>query len=399
MKQYCYCFNKDYFMDIFSDIAKKYLEKGLIAGLEWDIRLKNKSLSEGLIGFKDIKSKKALDLNQVYRIYSMTKPILSVALIRLIERNEIHLHSLAQEFIPSLRHLKVILPDGSLERLKRPITIADLLTHTAGFSYNFNIGCQVASFYKELDILNDPKKSLEEMVDQISTLPLAFQPGDAWRYSVATDILGRILEVHRKQRLRDVLKDLILDPLGMSETDFSINENQVSRLMPMHGTNDVNELISLKPKSLELVDIEKVHPSRGADIKERGGSGLFSTVKDYQLFCEFLINGKDKNGSQMISKTMHNFMLENRIPKKLLPLKLGPRLLDGYGWNLIGRLMINSGQAMSLTNNGEFGWAGAAKTFFWIDRKENLTGVIMTQYAGCDINISDEFRAASYSLI
>jgi CubicO group peptidase (beta-lactamase class C family) len=216
---------------------------------------------------------------------------------------------------------------------------------------------------------------------------------------VATDILGRILEVHRKQRLRDVLKDLILDPLGMSETDFSINENQVSRLMPMHGTNDVNELISLKPKSLELVDIEKVHPSRGADIKERGGSGLFSTIKDYQLFCEFLINGKDKNGSQMISKTMHNFMLENRIPKKLLPLKLGPRLLDGYGWNLIGRLMINSGQAMSLTNNGEFGWAGAAKTFFWIDRKENLTGVIMTQYAGCDINISDEFRAASYSLI
>ena len=132
---------------------------------------------------------------------------------------------------------------------------------------------------------------------------------------------------------------------------------------------------------------------------ERGGSGLFSTIKDYQLFCEFLINGQDKNGSPMISKTMHNFMLENRIPKKLLPLKLGPRLLDGYGWNLIGRLMIDSGQAMSLTNNGEFGWAGAAKTYFWVDRKENLSGVIMTQYAGCDINISDEFRAASYSLI
>ena len=386
-------------MDLFLNIAQKYIEKGLIAGLEWDIRLKNKTLSDGVAGFKDIQSKKPLEKDQVYRIYSMTKPILSVALIRLIERNELHLHSLAQEFIPSLRHLKVILPDGSLERLKRPINIADLLTHTAGFSYNFNIGCQVAPFYKELNILNDPEKSLEEMVEQISTLPLAFQPGDAWRYSVATDILGRILEVHRKQRLRDVLKDLILDPLGMNETDFSISKNQVSRLMPMHGTNDVNELISLKPKSLKLVDIEKAHPSRGADIQERGGSGLFSTIKDYQLFCEFLINGKDKSGSLMISKTMHNFMLENRIPKKLLPLKLGPRLLDGYGWNLIGRLMINSGQAMSLTNNGEFGWAGAAKTFFWVDRKENLSGVIMTQYAGCDINISDEFRAASYSLI
>ena len=386
-------------MHLFSDIAQKYLEKGLIAGLEWDIRLRNNSLSEGVVGFRDIESKEPLCKDQVYRIYSMTKPILSVALLRLIEKNELHLHSLAQEFIPSLRHLKVILPDGSLERLKRPITIADLLTHTAGFSYNFNIGCQVAQFYKELNILNDPEKSLEEMVDQISTLPLAFQPGDNWRYSVATDILGRILEVHRKQRLRDVLKDLIFDPLGMNETDFSIKKDQVSRLMPMHGTNDVNELISLKQKSLEVVDIEKAHPSQGSDVMERGGSGLFSTIKDYQLFCEFLISGQDKNGSPMISKTMHNFMLENRIPKKLLPLKLGPRLLDGYGWNLIGRLMIDSGQAMSLTNNGEFGWAGAAKTFFWVDRTENLSGVIMTQYAGCDINISDEFRAASYSLI
>ena len=102
----------------------------------------------------------------------------------------------------------------------------------------------------------------------------------------------------------------------MNETDFRIKKDQVSRLMPMHGTNDVNELISLKQKNLEVVDIEKVHPSQGNDVMERGGSGLFSTIKDYQLFCEFLINGQDKNGSPMISKTMHNFMLENRIPKK-----------------------------------------------------------------------------------
>ena len=386
-------------MDVFSKIAQKFIQKGLIAGLEWDIRSKNKELSSGVEGFRDIESKHPLESNQVYRIYSMTKPIVSVALIRLIERNEIHLHSLAQEFIPSLRHLKVILPDGGLERLKRPINIADLLTHTAGFSYNFNIGCQVAQFYQDLNILNEPEKSLEEMVDQISTLPRAFQPVTAWRYSVATDILGRILEVLRGQRLRDVLKDLILDPLGMDETDYKIDKNQASRLMPMHGTNNVNELISFKPKSLKVVDIEKTHPSQGADIMERGGSGLFSTTKDYQLFCEFLLNGKDKSGSVIISEMMHEFMLKNRIPKSLLPLKLGPRLLDGYGWNLIGRLMIDSSQAMSLTNNGEFGWAGAAKTFFWVDKAKNLSGVIMTQYAGSDINISDEFRAASYSLI
>ena len=169
--------------------------------------------------------------------------------------------------------------------------------------------------------------------------------------------------------------------------------------MPMHGTNNFNELISLNQKDLVVVDIEKTHPSEGLNIHERGGGGLFSTVKDYQLFCKFLLDRMDKEGTPLISSMMHNFMLKNRIQKNLLPLKLGPRLLDGYGWNLIGRVMIDSGQAMSLTNNGEFGWAGAATTFFWLDIEKSLSGVMMTQYAGRDLNLANEFRAASYSAI
>ena len=101
----------------------------------------------------------------------------------------------------------------------------------------------------------------------------------------------------------------------------------------------------------------------------------------------------------MISPMMHEFILKNRIPEKLLPLKLGPRLLDGYGWNLIGRIMIDSGKAMSLTNNGEFGWAGAASTFFWLDLQKNLSGVLMTQFTGRDLNLANEFRAASYAAL
>ena len=115
--------------------------------------------------------------------------------IRLIEACKLSLYSTVQEFIPSFKYLKVLRSDGELERLKRPITLADLLTHTAGLSYNFNMGCSVAQFYQQENILNDSDISLEEMVDKIATLPLAFQPGEAWRYSVATDVLGRILEV------------------------------------------------------------------------------------------------------------------------------------------------------------------------------------------------------------
>ncbi len=384
---------------MFTEIAQKFIEKKLIAGLEWDVRIKDQVLSSGVAGCKDARSSKPLKKNQIYRIFSMTKPIVSMACIRLIEKNKLHLNSIAQEFIPSLSSLKVIRPDGALERLKRPITIADLLTHTSGFSYSFNIGCQVASFYKEANLLNEPFLSLEEFVDKIASLPLAFQPGEAWRYSVSIDVLGRILEVLEGKRLEDILRNLILDPLGMNETSFFLDKTKAERLMPMHGTNNFNELISLNQKDLVVVDIEKTHPSEGLNIHERGGGGLFSTVKDYQLFCKFLLDRKDKEGTPLISSMMHNFMLKNRIPKNLLPLKLGPRLLDGYGWNLIGRVMIDSGQAMSLTNNGEFGWAGAATTFFWLDIEKSLSGVMMTQYAGRDLNLANEFRAASYSAI
>ena len=386
-------------MDQFSKVAKKYLDKGLIAGLEWEIRHFNKVLSKNVEGYSDIENKTILEPGQIYRIYSMTKPLVSVAAIRLIETCKLSLYSNIQDFIPSFKHLKVLRPNGELERLKRPINLADLLTHTSGLSYNFNMGCSVAQFYQQENILNDPNISLEQMVDKIATIPLAFQPGESWRYSVATDVIGRVLEVVEDKNLSEILSEQILAPLDMKETSFSISEANAKKLMPMHGNTDANKLISFQQAPLKIVDAEQSHPSHGDLVNLRGGTGLFSTIDDYQLFCNFLLNGKDKNGSPLISKTMHDFMLTNRISDHMLPLRLGPIALSGYGWNLIGRVMKNKGLAMSLTENGEFGWSGAASTYFWIDRENQLTGIIMTQYIGGYITIADDFRATSYSLI
>ncbi len=386
-------------MDQFSKVAKKYLDKGLIAGLEWEIRHFNKVLSKNVEGYSDIENKTILEPGQIYRIYSMTKPIVSVAAIRLIEACKLSLYSNIQDFIPSFKHLKVLRPNGELERLKRPINLADLLTHTSGLSYNFNMGCSVAQFYQQENILNDPNISLEQMADKIATIPLAFQPGESWRYSVATDVIGRVLEVVEGKNLSEILSEQILAPLDMKETSFSISEANAKRIMPMHGNTDANKLISFQQAPLKIVDAEQNHPSQGDLVNLRGGTGLFSTIDDYQLFCNFLLNGKDKNGSPLVSKTMHDFMLTNRISDHMLPLRLGPIALSGYGWNLIGRVMTNKGLAMSLTENGEFGWSGAASTYFWIDRENQLTGIIMTQYIGGYITIADDFRATSYSLI
>ena len=386
-------------MDQFSKVAKKYLDKGLIAGLEWEIRHFNKVLSKNVEGYSDIENKTILEPGQIYRIYSMTKPLVSVAAIRLIEACKLSLYSNIQDFIPSFKHLKVLRPNGELERLKRPINLADLLTHTSGLSYNFNMGCSVAQFYQQENILNDPNITLEQMVDKIASIPLAFQPGESWRYSVATDVIGRVLEVVEDKNLSEILSEQILAPLDMKETSFSISEANTKKLMPMHGNTDANKLISFQQAPLKIVDAEQNHPSQGNLVNLRGGTGLFSTIDDYQLFCNFLLNGKDKNGSPLISKTMHDFMLTNRISDHMLPLRLGPIELSGYGWNLIGRVMTNKGLAMSLTENGEFGWSGAASTYFWIDRENQLTGIIMTQYIGAYITIADDFRATSYSLI
>ena len=386
-------------MDQFSQVAKKYLDKGHIAGVEWEIRHLNKVLSKDVAGFSDIENGTILKPGQIYRVYSMTKPIVSIAAIRLIEACKLSLYSNIQDFIPSFKNLKVLRHNGELERVKRPLNLADLLTHTAGLSYNFNMGCSVAQFYQKENILNDPNISLEELVEKIATLPLAFQPGESWRYSVATDVIGRLLEVVENKSLSEVLSEQIFAPLGMKDTAFSVRKSNSSKIMPMHGDTDANKLISFQQAPLKLVDAEKSHPSQGEFINLRGGTGLFSTIDDYQLFCNFLLDGKDKNGSPLISKTMHNFMLTNRISDQMLPLRLGPIALSGYGWNLIGRVMTNKGLAMSLTENGEFGWSGAASTYFWIDREHQLTGIIMTQYIGSYITIADDFRATSYSLI
>ena len=226
---------------------------GQIAGLEWEIRHFNKTVSKGVEGFSNIEKKIILKPGQIYRIYSMTKPIVSVAAIRLIEANKLSLYSNIQDFIPSFKYLKILRPNGELERLKRPINMADLLTHTSGLSYNFNMGCPVAQFYQEKNILNDPNISLEEMVEQIATLPLAFQPGESWRYSVATDVIGRVLEVLEDKKLNDILYEQILDPLEMKDTEFCVSKNNIKRVMPMHGDTDANKLISFQQAPLKKV--------------------------------------------------------------------------------------------------------------------------------------------------
>ena len=380
-------------------VADGYVERGLFSGIEWLAEKSGKTILSGKAGYKKFEDKSPIPENAIYRIYSMTKPITAVLALKLVEKGMLRLYDPVSAFIPSFDGLKVLKSDGTTESISRPMTIEDLLTHRSGLTYDFLMGCHVAPLYSAQDISDDGSKNLKEKCEALSQLPLAYQPGTRFNYSVSLDVLARIIEVVSEEDFYKVLKKEIFDPLGMEDTGFGVKEENISKLMSTYGARNFKEIMNAKPHSLIETDVNEHNPYNKSDTFQRGGTGLFSTTQDYLSFARMLLTGKSKNGEVILSRNMINYMKVNRIPDSQLPLMLGPLPFVGYGWNLIGRTVLDSGKTMSLTGKNEFGWAGAASTYFWVDPDEDLVGIIMTQYLGSMWPISDDLRVAIYQAI
>ena len=385
--------------NVIQDVADSYVSKSLFSGIEWVAEKSGKIVLSGKSGYQNFEQKKPIPENAIYRIYSMTKPITSVMALKLIERGKLRLYDPVSSFIPSFENLKVMNPDGSIEGLNRPMIIEDLLTHRSGFTYDFLMGCHVAPLYSEKDISDDGSKSLQEKCEILSNIPLAYQPGSKFNYSVSLDVLARVIEIVNEKDFGETLKEEIFEPLNMKDTGFGVEDKNLSRLMSTYGASNFKEIMNVGPHKLEETDVNAHNPSNKGDIFRRGGTGLFSTSQDYLSFARMLLSGKSKNGEILLSRNMVQFMKVNRIPNIQLPLMLGPLPLLGYGWNLIGRVMLDRGLIMSQTGKNEFGWAGAASTYFWVDPDEELVGIIMTQYLGSMWPINDDLRVAMYQAI
>ena len=390
---------KSHRKNVIQDIADSYVNRSLFSGIEWIAEKSGKIVLSGKSGYQNFEQKKPIPENAIYRIYSMTKPITSVMALKLIERGKLRLYDPVSSFIPSFENLKVMNPNGSIEELNRPMIIEDLLTHRSGFTYDFLMGCHVAPLYSEKDISDDGSKSLQEKCEILSNIPLAYQPGSKFNYSVSLDVLARVIEIVNEKDFGETLKEEIFEPLNMKDTGFGVEEKNLSRLMSTYGASNFKEIMNVGPHKLEETDVSAHNPSNKGDIFRRGGTGLFSTSQDYLSFARMLLSGKSKNGEILLSRNMVQFMKVNRIPNIQLPLMLGPLPLLGYGWNLIGRIMLDRGLMMSQTGKNEFGWAGAASTYFWIDPDEELIGIIMTQYLGSMWPINDDLRVAMYQAI
>lgn len=381
--------------------AQKYIDRQQFAGIEWQVNVAGAPLAHGRVGAANADQTMAIPDDAIYRIYSMTKPIVSIMALMLIEAGRLRLYDFLPQFNRAFAMMKVLSPDGTLAPAHRMITVEDLLTHRAGFTYEFITGCHIAPGYDAIALSEDGTVSLDEMMAKLATQPLAFQPGSQFRYSVATDVLAHVIEKATGERLDDLLEAHLFTPLKMNDTGFRLAQESQDRLMPMFGVDNIRALSPLNPPSaqtLTAIDVESMYPSSDSNFI-RGGHGLFSTTSDYLKFSTMLLDGKTPDGDVLLSRTMLKMMQANRIPANQLPLKIGIGALPGYGWGLSGRVMMDTGHAMSLTNNGEFGWAGAAATYFWVDPSEAMVGVIMTQYLGSILPLSDELRTAAYQML
>ena len=385
-------------------IINQYIERGLYPGAEWKITHKEE-VFQGKVGCLNLLTREPLHSNSLYRIWSMTKPVVSVAILQLIEEHKIHLDDAITNFLPQFSNLKVLEHYNSdisnVVDIKNMPTIKDLLSHTAGFSYNF-LGDAVAKEYDRVGLFHSSDTTLEEEINLLSTIPLLHQPSTKWVYSVSVDVLARIIEIVTEESLQTQLEKRIFKPLGMQDTGFSVTPENLHRLMTSYEFDPLHK--KLNDPSSSPQQIGEIGYPTNISTYARGGHGLFSSLEDYSKFAQMLLTGKTKTGTKIISDSMLKMATTNHLEPSFFPLEirnfdvevLEENDLEPYGWGLGFRVMMDVEKADNIGSAGEFGWAGAAATYFLVDPKNDLTAVLMTQVLGAENTLNKNFVKTIY---
>lgn len=352
--------------------------------------------------------------NVIYTMMSMSKPIVSFAVLRLVDAGLLGLDQPVKAFIPGMSQLSVV-EDGDLDNpvmpLERDISVRDLLTHTAGFTYSEDIVGreEVAKIYAELEIFAIDKRfqsdlgDLSAHVDALLQLPLVAQPGEKFIYSVSIDVLGRLIELVTEQPLDQALRDLVLEPLGMTDTTFLVPKEKYNRLAAMYEPRLATYPI---PGRFARYQPYKTLPegiknfAQGSVGYFSGGGGLASTAADYEKFLRAIVFGQSEG---LLSDEMREQFFRNQLPAALgskgLLYNFGPRALNtafSYGF---GIRLTSEGSPDSTGDHDYYFWAGAANTQFWIDRKNGRFGLFLAQHMPTQYDRARELVSASRKLV
>jgi CubicO group peptidase (beta-lactamase class C family) len=361
---------------------QSYVDSGNFAGITTLIARRGQVVHLEHIGVRDQETRAALDSSTIFRIYSMTKPVVCTALMTLYEEARFHLLEPVAKYLPAFAKAKVWNDGESLADPVRPITIRDLFTHTAGLTYNFLEDTPVGKMYLEAGVLRNPAASLESGVGELARMPLAFQPGSRWHYSMSIDVLAHLIEVFSGRPLQDFLRERIFAPLGMEHTGFSVPEPKRARVASMYGHPDIatHQFSACIAAPTGPVDVSKTYPLDNSTSFARGGYGLFSTAADYLRFAQMLLNRGELEGERILSPAVAGLMHSNHLPASLMPYRIATVAAPGYGFGLGSRVLLNPAESGLPGSVGEFGWAGAANTYYWVDPKLEIVGIYMTQH-------------------
>lgn len=342
------------------------------------------------VGYQNRESGTPMVPDTIFRIYSMTKPIICTALMILHEEGRFQLFDPVAKFLGAFAKVRVLSGNAAGEakedELVRPMTIRHLFTHMSGLTYNFLEDSPVGGMYLKAGLMSDSTKTLQTIIGEMAGFPLAYQPGSRWHYSLSIDVLAHLIELLAGQPLQDFLQERLFNPLGMSDTAFAVPADKQHRLSAMYGHPDIithtfsQIAAAWQAGQNERRDVEKTYPASGAPNFARGGHGLFSTAPDYMRFAQMLLNGGQLDGVRILGRKTLELMHSNHLPAELMPYQIGPIPMSGYGFGLGSRVLLNVAESAVTGSAGEFGWAGAAKTYFWVDPQEEIIGVLMSQY-------------------
>lgn len=381
-------------------LSHRYLQPEKIAGALTLVARRGQVAFLSPLGYSDRERGKPMRADTIFRIYSMSKPITSVALMMLHERAVFQLGDPVHHWIPEFEKLRIFrqgrYPRFVTEQTDRPMTIRDLLTHQSGLTYGFMERTAVDAAYRKLR-LDDYPGTLREFVTQLATVPLEFSPGAHWNYSVATDVLGYLVEVMSGQPFDTYLREKIFEPLRMVDTDFTVPEDKRERFAASYRRDARGKLT--------LLDDPEDSPYCRPKSFLSGGGGLVSTVGDYYRFAEMLRRGGELDGARILGPRTLAYMTQNHLPdgQDLASCAVGgfsEARYEGSGFGLGFSVVTCPVRAQTPSTPGEFAWGGMASTAFWVDPKEELSVVFMTQLVpSSTYNFRGQLKSIIYGAI
>ena len=358
---------------------RSYVDEGKLPFVSLAVMRKGQIAYADHYGLRDIEAGTPVITDGLYRIYSMSKLITTVAAMSLYEEGRFMLDEPVGAYLPELADQKVYVsgPFEDMELVKpdAPMTIRQLMNHTSGLTYGlFDPGPVGRAMRRAKADFSGPDETLAEVVERLGDVPLCFQPGSRWNYGVSTDVLGRLVEVIAGKSFEEVLRERIFEPLGMTDTFFGVPDDKLDRFCALYTKTDENPL--------KLIENAENSRFRAPATMMSGGGGLVSSMADYLTFVEMLRRGGALDKARVLGRKTVELMMLNHLPGDMASMgqaTFSEMPMHGIGFGLGGAVMLDTTKAQILGSPGEFTWGGMASTAFWIDRAEEISVVLMTQ--------------------